>query len=103
MPEIDPGDTFRELPLTAEHDAEVRHYIKKRKQSGQAWDTLELKLMLKDMQEPPIDDEPEPGATADETEECAERAAASIDEEMDPIEASEERKAAMEAELMKGP
>jgi hypothetical protein len=104
MPDIDPGNTFRGLPLTAEQDAEVRHYIKKKKQHGEPWDTLELAAMLKDMLEPPIDDEDEElDAVTEEDKEAAERAAASIDEAMDPIEASEERTAAMESEAMKGP
>ena len=59
--------------------------------------------MLKDMLEPPGDDEEGLDATVDETKAAAERAAASIDEAMDPIEASEERNAAMESEAMMGP
>lgn len=103
MPDIDPQSTFRGLPLTAEQDAEVRHYIKKKKQHGEPWDTLELAAMLKDMLEPPGDDDEELDATtADEMKAAAERAAASIDEDMEPIEASEERNAAMESEVMKG-
>jgi hypothetical protein len=100
MPDIDPGSTFRGLPLTLEQDAEIRHYIKKKKQHGEPWNTPELTAMLKDMLEPPSDDEGF-GDTADETKADAERAAAAIDEAMDPIEASEERNAAMESEAMK--
>lgn len=103
MPDIDPGNTFRGLPLTAEQDAEVRHYIKKKMQHGEPWDTPELTALLKDMLAPPIDDDEEFDAFAEEEKEAAERAAASIDEAMDPIEASEERNAAMESETMKGP
>ena len=103
MPDIDPQTTFRGLPLTAEQDAEVRHYIKKKKQHGEPWDTPELAAMLQDMLEPPSDDDEGLGATADEMKKAAERAAASIDEAMEPIEASEERNAAMESEGMKGP
>jgi len=103
MPDIDPRSTFRGLPLTAEQDAEVRHFIKKKKQHGEPWDTPELAAMLKDMLEPPSNDD-EFGDTADdEAKAAAERAAASIDEAMDPIEASEERNAALEFEGMKGP
>lgn len=101
MPDIDPGSTFRGLPLTAEQDAEVRHYIKKKKQHGEPWDTPELTAMLKDMLEPPGGDDEELGDIPDDTKSAAERAAASIDETMDPIEASEERNAAMESEAMK--
>jgi len=103
MPDIDPQSTFRGLPLTAEQDAEIRHYIKRKKQHGEQWDTPELVAMLQDMLEPPSDDDEGLGATADEMKAAAERAAASIDEAMEPIEASEERNAAMESEAMKRP
>jgi hypothetical protein len=103
MPDINPGSTFRGLPLTAEQDAEVRHYIKKKKQHEKLWDTPELAAMLKDMLDPPSDDEEGLGTIADETIAVAERAAASVDEAMEPIEASEERHAAMESETMKSP
>jgi hypothetical protein len=104
MLDIDPKSTFRRLPLTVEQDAEVRHYIKKKLQHGEPWDTPELAAMLRDMLEPPGEEgEDEPGAVAEETKAAAERAAASVDEDMEPIEASEERHAAMESELMKGP
>src|SRR2546425_12008040 len=103
MPDIDPQSTFRGLPLTAEQDAEIRHYIKRKKQHGEPWDTPELAAMLQDMLEPPSDDDEGLGATADEMKKAAERAAASIDEAMEPIEASEERNAAMESEVMKRP
>ncbi len=101
MQDIDPNNTFRGLPLTAEQDAEVRHYIKKKKQHNEAWDTTELAAMLKDMLEPPGDDEGLGAAPSYETTAAAERAAASIDEAMEPIEASEELNAAMESEAMK--
>ena len=104
MSDFDANRTFRGLPLTAEQDAEVRHYIKKKKQRGEPWDTPELEEMLQDMLEPPADEE---GPVDDETDEearaVAERASAFIDEGMDPIENSEEWHAAMEAEAMKGP
>lgn len=102
MTNADPKSTFRGLPLTPEQDAEVRHYIKKQKQQGAAWDTPELASMLRDMLEPPGDDDADLDSTFDETKAATERAAASIDEAMDPIEASEERNAAMEIEAMKG-
>ena len=103
MVDATPQNTFRGLPLTPEQDAEVRHYIKQKKLHGAPWDTPELSAMLRDMLEPPGNDEEESGSIADETEAATERAAASIDEAMEPIEASEERTAAMEAEAMKGP
>ena len=102
MNDADPKSTFRGLPLTPEQDAEVRHYIKKQKQQGAAWDTPELASMLRDRLEPTGDDDGEFDPDFDETKAAAERAAASIDEAMDPIEASEERNAAMEIEAMKG-
>jgi hypothetical protein len=104
MSDFDAKRTFRGLPLTPEQDAEVRHYIKKKKQRDEPWDTPELEAMLQDMLEPPADED---GAIDDDTEEearsAAERASAFIDEGMDPIENSEEWHAAMEAEAMKGP
>lgn len=103
MPDIDPGSTFRGLPLTAEQDAEVRHYIRKKKQHGEPWDTPELAAMLKDMLEPPSDDDEGLDTLPDETKEAIERATASIDETIDPTEDTEERNAAMESEIMKRP
>jgi hypothetical protein len=103
MTNSDPESTFRGLPLTAEQDAEVRHYIKVRTQRGLPWDTSELSAMLEDMLQPPGDGDDEFDELADEAKATAERAMASVDEAMDPIEASEERNAAMESESMKGP
>ena len=103
MADAIPQSTFRGLPLTPEQDAEVRHYIKRQKQHGVPWDSSELKAMLRDMLEPQGDDDGEPGETVDETKAATERATASIDETMEPIEASEERNAAMETEGMRGP
>lgn len=102
MADATPQNTFRGLPLTAEQDAEVRHYIKKKEQHGAPWDTPELTAMLRDMLEPPSDEDGEPGFTVDETKAATERATASVDETMEPIEACEERNAAMETEGMKG-
>ncbi|HWW07856.1 hypothetical protein [Collimonas sp.] len=102
MTDIDPKSSFRGLPLTPEQDAEVRHYITVKKRHGEPWDTPELNAMLKDMLEPPSDDDEEEfGASLDPTKAVAERAAASIEDIIDPIEASEERNAAMESEAMK--
>ncbi|GAC1319153.1 MAG: hypothetical protein NVS3B11_05110 [Collimonas sp.] len=105
MTDIDPKSSFRGLPLTPEQDAEVRHYIKVKKRHGEPWDTPELNAMLRDMLEPPTedDDEDEFGAnlSLEQTKAVAERAAAAIEDIVDPIEASEERNAAMESEAMK--
>lgn len=103
MSDFDANRTFRGLPLTPEQDAEVRHYIKKKKQRGEPWDTPELEAMLQDMLEPPGDDDIPDDDADEETRSVAERASAFIDEGMDPIENSEEWHAAMEAEAMKGP
>jgi hypothetical protein len=59
--------------------------------------------MLADMLTPPRNEDGDSGATVDETKAATERAAASIDEAMEPIEASEERNAAMETQGMRGP
>ena len=102
MPDFDYANTFRCLPLTADQDAEVRRYIEKRDKLGESWDTPELDAMIKDMLEPPTDDD-EQGQIVDLERQIEERAAATIDEAMDPIEADEELRAAMESEIMKGP
>ncbi|WP_158939306.1 hypothetical protein [Burkholderia sp. S171] len=108
MTDLDPDTTFRKLPLTPEQDAEVRHYIKSQTQRGQPWDTSELSAMLKDMLQPPgdendeFDESDEFDASADEKG-AAERAMGSVEDEMDATEASEEWNAAMESEIMKGP
>lgn len=102
MPEIDPNSTFGGLPLTAEQDEEIRRYIKQGKLLCTPLNVPELKAMLKDMLEPPSNDD-EQFFVADSIRADAERANASIDEAMEPIEASEERNAAMESEAMKRP
>lgn len=102
MREATPQNTFRGLPLTQEQDAEVRHYIKTRRRRGAVWDTPELKAMLDDMLEPPDNNEEESGEIVEETRSATERATASVTETTEPIGASEERNAAMEAESMKG-
>jgi hypothetical protein len=101
--EIGPGSTFRGLPLTQEQDAEIRHYIKGKKQRREPWSTPELEAMLKDMLEPPSAQDNEFVGGVEEANAAAERATATIDEAMEPIEAIEEWTAAMESEGMKGP
>ena len=103
MADLDPDTTFRGLPLSPEQDAEVRHYIKLQQQRGLPWDTPELSAMPKDMLQPPGEDTDGFDVSAEETKAAAERAMGSVEEEMDAIEASEERNAAMESEIMKGP
>lgn len=103
MTDLDPNRTFRGLPLTPEQDAEIRHYIKMRKQQGKPWETPELEAMLHDMLEPPQDDDIDDDVDSnfDTARLAAERAQFSIEDEMDPTEASEEWQAAMESEVMK--
>ncbi|KGW11568.1 hypothetical protein [Burkholderia pseudomallei] len=98
----DPESTFRGLPLTAEQNAEVMHYIKVRTQRGLPWDTPELEAMIRDMMLPPEDEAADSDFLSDEARAVAERAMSSVEDEMDPIEAREEWRAAMEAENMKG-
>ena len=103
MEEIDPSRTFGGLPLTVEQDAAIRHYILQCLRNRRPIDTKELTAMLKDMLDPPADGEADDFFTnAVEHVVAAERAAASVDEAMNPIEAREERNAAMESEAMKG-
>ncbi|MGO4329370.1 hypothetical protein AB4Z48_38205 [Cupriavidus sp. 2TAF22] len=94
--------TFRGLPLTAGQDSEVRHYIKKKTQLGDPWDTSELAAMLEDMLLPPGTEDDNQGDSAMDTQAAAERAATFVNQSMEPIEAYEEWKAAMEIESMKG-
>ncbi|WP_206956716.1 hypothetical protein [Trinickia acidisoli] len=103
MTDIDPERTFRGLPLTPEQDAEIRHYIKVRKQHGKPWDTPELAAMLRDMLEPPGEEDVENDFDTDfgVTRTAAERAQFSVEDETNPIEASEEWHAAIESETMK--
>ncbi|QBQ99302.1 hypothetical protein [Paraburkholderia pallida] len=103
MSDLGPENTFRGLPLTAEQDAEVRHYIKVQMQHHLPWDTPELRAMLRDMIQPPEVADEEDDADADEARASAERARASIDDAIEPDEASEEWHAAIESENMKHP
>lgn len=96
----EPETAFHGLPLSAEQEAEIQHYIHQRKRRGLAPDAAELSAMLKDMLHPPGDDDThETGAEGPHTD--AERAANRIDSGGDPIAAREERNAASEAEFMK--
>lgn len=81
MMESEPADTFRGLPLTAEQDSEIRHYIHVRQRSGLPWDTPELHAMLADMLDPPEADEEERRSIAGSM--SKERSAAALDGEVD--------------------
>ncbi|MFX1674003.1 hypothetical protein PWR63_17335 [Paraburkholderia sp. A2WS-5] len=103
MTDVGPESTFRGLPLSPEQDAEVRHYIKVKTQHHLPWDTPELRAMIREMIRPPevVDEDSE--LEADDARATAERAKASIDEAMEPLEASEEWHAAVDSENMKHP
>jgi hypothetical protein len=81
MMESESMDTFRGLPLTAEQDSEIRHYIHVRERSGLPWDTPELRAMLADMLDPPEADEEDGQALSGSMRK--ERAAAVLDGESD--------------------
>lgn len=101
MIDANPNSTFRHLPLTLEQDSEIRHYIKRKMQKGELWDTVELTTMLRGMLDPPPNDDEEPEADVEEAKLACEYALASVDEAMESVSASEERHAAMEAQEMK--
>jgi hypothetical protein len=81
MTEPEPANTFRGLPLTAEQDSEIRHYIHIRQRSGLPWDTPELHAMLADMLNPPEADEEDRQVVSGSI--GKERAAAVLDDESD--------------------
>ncbi|WP_349606649.1 hypothetical protein [Cupriavidus sp. DF5525] len=95
--------SFRGLPLTAEQNSEIRHYFKRKARLGQPWNTPELDGMLEDMLLPPsTDEEDSQGDFPLNASSAAERATVFVDQDMEPIEAYEEWRAAMEGESMKG-
>jgi hypothetical protein len=101
MKDIGPEFSFRGLPLSAEQESVVRHYIHQQKRRGLPYDTQELRDMLDDMLDPPIEDRntaEEEGAHA-----SAERAVTLVENSENSVSASEERTAAREAEAMKHP
>jgi len=94
--------TFRGLPLTAEQDSEIRHYLKRKAKLGKPWNTPELRGMLEDMLLPPSTEDDSQSDIPRDALAAAEHAAGFVDQDMEPIEAYEELHAAMEAESMKG-
>lgn len=100
MNDLGPESSFRGLPLSAEQEAEIQHYIHQRRRRGLGPDAAELRAMLKDMLEPPVDDELIDQFAA-ETQTNAERAANRNDDNSEVITAQEEFTAAIEAEAMK--
>ena len=99
----DPGPefSFRGLPLSAEQEAEIRHYINQRKRRGLPPDVEELRAMVHDMLQPPASENPDGESEAEWAHADAERAAGLVDDGGDPIASCEERTAAREAEAMK--
>jgi len=96
----EPETSFRGLPLSAEQEAEIQHYIRQRQRRGLVPDAAELRAMLNDMLHPPFDDDArESGGEGAHSD--AERAACRVDLGGDPIAAREERTAAGESEFMK--
>nr|WP_314543368.1 hypothetical protein [uncultured Massilia sp.] len=81
MMEPGPKNTFRGLPLSAEQDSEIRHYIHIRQRGGLPWDTPELHAMLADMLDPPEADEEDRRSIAGSMDK--ERDAAVLDGETD--------------------
>lgn len=100
MGDIGPEASFLGLPLSAEQEAEIRHYIRQRARRGLSPDTRELKSMLYDMLLPPSVEGIAESAAVEVEHVDAERAAFLADD-CDPIEAREERIAARESEAMK--
>jgi hypothetical protein len=81
--------SFRGLPLTAEQDREIRHYIHTKERKGEPWDTPELQAMLADMLDPPevIDED----SQARDDSISAERVTAEHEESADMDEARDAR------------
>lgn len=75
------ANMFRGLPLSAEQDSEIRHYIHCRQRNGLPWDTPELDAMLADMLNPPEADEDDLQALAGSMDK--ERATAALDDAPD--------------------
>lgn len=101
MNDLGPESSFRGLPLSAEQESEIQHYIHQRRRRGLAPDVEELRAMLRDMLEPPLDEDLLDQFIADGPQTNAERAANLVDDGTEPISAREERTAASEAEAMK--
>jgi hypothetical protein len=101
MKDSGPEFTFHGLPLSTEQESEIRHYIHQRLRRGMKPDGDELRSMIRDMLEPPVDESLLERVEADGAHADAERAAGQADNGGDPITAREERTAAREAEAMK--
>lgn len=101
MNDSGPEFSFLGLPLSAEQESEIHHYIHQRHRRGLQPDVEELRGMLHDMLDPPIGEGRQAESEAEGPHADAERAAGLVDNDGDPISALEERTAAREAEAMK--
>jgi len=101
MKENGPEFSFRGLPLSAEQESEIQHYIHLRRRRGLPPDVEELRALVQDMLEPPATEDPGGRAEAESAHRDAERAAGLVDNSGDSTSACEERTAAREAEAMK--
>lgn len=100
MKDNGPWFSFRGLPLSAEQESEIQHYIHLRKKLGLLPDVEELRAMVQEMLEPPATASSSGRAKAEGAHGDAERAAGQGDSGGDPSFASEERIAAREVEAM---
>jgi hypothetical protein len=101
MKDNGPEFSFRGLPLSAEQESEIQHYIHLRRRRGLPPDVEELRAMVQDMLEPPATEDPGGRGEAEGAHGDAERAGRMVDYGGDSTSASEERTAAREAEFMK--
>ncbi|WP_395408458.1 hypothetical protein ACHMW6_18115 [Pseudoduganella sp. UC29_106] len=101
MEDLEPEISFLGLPLSAEQESELQHYIRQRLRRGLSPDAAELRGMLQDMLDPPMPDGATEGSVAPYALADAERAAGMVDDGGDPITTLEERIAAGEFEAMK--
>jgi len=101
MKDNEPEFSFRGLPLSAEQESEIQHYIHLRRRRGLPPDVEELRAMVQDMLDPPATEDFGGRTEADGAHGDAERAAGLVDNGGDSTSASEERRAAREAEAMK--
>lgn len=101
MNDLGPERTFHGLPLSAEQESEIHHYLHQCSRRGLPPDGGELRAMLRDMLSPPMDEGRGEYAESDGVSADAERAAGLVENSGDPITAREERTAAREAEAMK--
>jgi len=101
MNDFGPEFSYHGLPLSPEQEKEIQHYIHQRARRGLKPDVDELRSMVRDMLEPPIDENLLDRLDAEGAYADAERAEGQVDNCGDPISADEERTAAREAEAMK--